>query len=671
MRIPQRLWFLPVAVLAALAWSNRLGAQEPPDPRVLRGPVIGFVHDRSAGIRPVLGIPGAATIGPPVFARAGVRSLVLAPGGDYGIAVLARGGQVAMVRNLGSAPGAAVLDVPAGPARIAFSPSGDAAALYYAETARVEVITGLPDSPVPAWDFDLAGMQGGVATLAVSDGGTALLIAEAGEPAAIWLAAPEAGRRYLYAALASPVLAFLSRGEDAVIADGATSLVVLVRDPKGEPRISVIGGPAEGVSQPVAIAATGDNRRVLVANAEPAGVVSLELSGGEPLRLSCACAPATLERMAGGSFFRLNEPGNGPVWVLDASGAAPRIVFVPDQTPARRRAGRASPLAAGSARAPAAGLVIGTDSVLPWATIQVPYSVTLEVSGGTPPYTWSLVSGALPQGVALDAAGLLSGTPVQGGAFYFTVSVSDGSGQSASKGFSLLVVLPRAPTVSITGLPDTVDPAKQPQFDVQLSSEYPLDITGYISLTFNPNAVNWSDDPAIQFSTGGRILNFTIPAGRTSPSWSSPPALQTGTVAGQIKLTLQYWAAGQNLTPTFAPARYLTVARAAPQIESVEVAKTSGGFQLLIAGYSTPREVTKADFTFTASQAGKSETISVTVDVASHFTTWYTSEASMEYGSAFLYTQPFTVKGNVSDIQSVSVTLSSSAGTSAAASASF
>jgi hypothetical protein len=43
----------------------------------------------------------------------------------------------------------------------------------------------------------------------------------------------------------------------------------------------------------------------------------------------------------------------------------------------------------------------------------------------------------------------------------------------------------------------------------------------------------------------------------------------------------------------------------------------------------------------------------------------------MDYGSAFLYTQPFTVKGNVSDIQSVSVTLSSSAGTSSAASASF
>jgi hypothetical protein len=318
-----------------------------------------------------------------------------------------------------------------------------------------------------------------------------------------------------------------------------------------------------------------------------------------------------------------------------------------------------------------AALVIETGSVLPWATLGAPYSQTLTASGGRAPYTWAVASGALPAGLILDASGLLSGTPAQGGAFNFTVTVADSSGGSASRAFSLLVVLPATPTVSITGLSDTESPAQQPELDVQLSSAYALDVTGTITLTFESNAVNPIDDPSIQFSTGGRTLNFTIPAGQTSASWNSTHAVQTGTVAGRIKLKLQYSAGGRDLTPTFAPVRSVTIALAAPQIDSVQAVKAGGGFQVLIAGYSTPRQVTNAAFTFTASQGGKSQTISVTVDPSSQFTTWYTSDTATQYGSTFLYTQPFTVQGNVSDLVSVSVTLSNATGTSAAVSADF
>jgi hypothetical protein len=203
--------------------------------------------------------------------------------------------------------------------------------LYYSSAAKAEVLTGLPDSPSLAWSLDLAGVDGGLAALAVSDGGGALLVAASGQPAPIWLAAPATGQRLLYAASASPSLTFLSRSEDAAIADASTGEVLLVRDPRSGPRLTVIGGPAEGVTHPAAIAASRDNRRILVLNADPAGVVSLELSGDEPFRLSCACAPTALERMTGGAVFRLNEPGQGPIWLLDTAGSAPRIVFVPYQ----------------------------------------------------------------------------------------------------------------------------------------------------------------------------------------------------------------------------------------------------------------------------------------------------------------------------------------------------
>src|SRR5262249_47810198 len=72
-------------------------------------------------------------------------------------------------------------------------------------------------------------------------------------------------------------------------------------------------------------------------------------------------------------------------------------------------------------------LSITTTSSLPPASVGVPYSQKLPVvaSGGTPPYTWSLTSGAIP-GLTFDPPSLtLSGTPSTAGAFNFTIQAAD------------------------------------------------------------------------------------------------------------------------------------------------------------------------------------------------------------------------------------------------------
>jgi hypothetical protein len=277
----------------------------------------------------------------------------------------------------------------------------------------------------------------------------------------------------------------------------------------------------------------------------------------------------------------------------------------------------------------------------------------------------------LQTGLALSGAGLLSGTPTQGGTSNFTMNVADASGLIATKVFTLTVTVPSA-TVSVTGLTDTVNPAQQPAFDVQLTAAYPLTITGTLTLIFRPNAVYPSDDPAIQFSAGGRTLNFTIPAGQLSAFPTNPPSVQTGTVAGQIDLyVVSLFAGGQNITPANLPVRSMTIARLAPKINSVQVVKGGKGFSIVVAGFSTPRQVVQADFTFTAAAGANFDTAHVTVIVDPAFTIWYTGASSPQFGSQFTYTQPFTVQGNVSDIGSVSVTLAHSTGTSAAVSATF
>jgi hypothetical protein len=315
-----------------------------------------------------------------------------------------------------------------------------------------------------------------------------------------------------------------------------------------------------------------------------------------------------------------------------------------------------------------APLTITTDS-LPGGTAGSAYSQAFAATGGIPPYTWSVAPATLPSGLALSASGVLSGAPTQGGTSNFTVRVTDASGAFTTKIFTLTVTVPPV-TLSVTGL-DIASPAQQPTFDVRLSAAYPLTITGTITLTFRSNAIYPSDDPAIQFSTGGRGLNFTIPAGQITAFPTTLPSVQTGTVMGEISLTLSYFAGGQNITPANPPVRSITIARSAPTINSVQVVKVSGGFKILVTGFSTPRQVVQADFTFTPAAGAELRTSHVTVIVDPVFTTWYTGSSSPAYGSMFLYTQPFTVDGSVSDISSVSVTLAHSSGTSAAVSANF
>ena len=78
---------------------------------------------------------------------------------------------------------------------------------------------------------------------------------------------------------------------------------------------------------------------------------------------------------------------------------------------------------------------------LPNAVVDTPYDFALQAAGGTQPYTWTLASGELPAGIALDGSSL-TGTPTELGVSSLTIEVTDGAQASASRDFTLAVVLP-------------------------------------------------------------------------------------------------------------------------------------------------------------------------------------------------------------------------------------
>jgi hypothetical protein len=82
---------------------------------------------------------------------------------------------------------------------------------------------------------------------------------------------------------------------------------------------------------------------------------------------------------------------------------------------------------------------------LPIATVGVPYTYTLQATGGLPPYTYALTAGSLPAGITLQPDGTISGTPTTPGASSFTATVTDSASATASLPLILLVQYPTTP----------------------------------------------------------------------------------------------------------------------------------------------------------------------------------------------------------------------------------
>jgi hypothetical protein len=98
-------------------------------------------------------------------------------------------------------------------------------------------------------------------------------------------------------------------------------------------------------------------------------------------------------------------------------------------------------------------LAISTPSTLPSGLAGTAYSQTLAATGGYPPYTWSVVSGALPAGLSLSSAGAIAGIPATPGITAFTADVSDASLHYVSQSFTLTVAGPALTVATPSTLP--------------------------------------------------------------------------------------------------------------------------------------------------------------------------------------------------------------------------
>lgn len=84
------------------------------------------------------------------------------------------------------------------------------------------------------------------------------------------------------------------------------------------------------------------------------------------------------------------------------------------------------------------------------------YSQSLSQTGALGAASYAVTAGALPPGLTLSASGTISGTPTATGTFNFTATVSDASGCSGSRPYSITIVCPANP-ISFSPAPALCD----------------------------------------------------------------------------------------------------------------------------------------------------------------------------------------------------------------------
>ena len=151
-------------------------------------------------------------------------------------------------------------------------------------------------------------------------------------------------------------------------------------------------------------------------------------------------------------------------------------------------------------------------------TVGTPYSQTIALIGGTPPFRWGvyngpiitgwMVGGAVPDGLTLDAnTGTVSGTPTGGGTWYFEATVEDSAGVAVVDPFLSIQInsnLPPAnpiPFLNQPLVPTAVSPGG-PGFTLRVSG------TGFASGT----TIDFNRTPLVTTFVDSEHLTATVPA---------------------------------------------------------------------------------------------------------------------------------------------------------------
>jgi uncharacterized protein YhjY with autotransporter beta-barrel domain len=277
----------------------------------------------------------------------------------------------------------------------------------------------------------------------------------------------------------------------------------------------------------------------LAGGALPSGQIGMAYA--QALSASGGTAPYAYAVTAGALPAGISLASNGTLTGSPTSGGA--FSFTLTATDSSTGTGPFSIAAAYTVTIDAPALAV-TPSSLPNATVAQAYNQTFGATGGVAPYTYAVTGGALPTGLTLSPAGVLSGSPTQGGMFTFTVSATD-----ASTGAGPYTVS-QAVTLTVSGSTIAVAPANLPA--ATRGTAYSQSVTASGGVAPYTYAIASGAPPAgLILSPTGQISGTPTVAGSfTFGVRATDSATGAGPYSGVIDLTLTVSAADLTVTPT-------------------------------------------------------------------------------------------------------------------------
>jgi DNA-binding beta-propeller fold protein YncE len=264
-------------------------------------------------------------MGDPLKTNLDLRRVSISPQQDYALAVQGEHNELAVL-HFDRAPVTSTLiqGVHHGPDQMVFSPGGRVAAVHYKDGNRIQVLGGLPSSPKVLDELYLS--AGALpSALAVGDDNTVL----AGVGSSVYWVT-RSGEVPVLKGLSKVSAITLATARLALVADAAANQIHRLRNVTTSLETDVLAGSAQGIAAPIALAIASDGQSAFVANGKTGMIAILDLQGKAPVRkIACGCKVTGLDRLDGDNLFRLTEPSNKPMWVLEASAKETRVVFVP------------------------------------------------------------------------------------------------------------------------------------------------------------------------------------------------------------------------------------------------------------------------------------------------------------------------------------------------------
>ncbi len=300
-------------------------------------------------------------------------------------------------------------------------------------------------------------------------------------------------------------------------------------------------------------------------------------------------------------------------------------------------------------------------TTVPPALVAAAYgSLNFTTSGGTAPYTYALTAGALPAGMSVSSAGVLSGTPTAGGTFNFTVRATDsstGTGPyNSARAYSFTV---NAPTI-------TLSPTTLAAMTVGTSVSQNVTASGGTS-SYAYSISAGALPPGLSLSATGALtgtptaagpFNFTVTAtdsstgagpytGSRAYSVTVAPGLP---VAGAVSATVAYGSSANTITLNLSGGVSTSVAVASAATHGTATASGTSITYTPTAGYAGSDA-----FTYTATNgAGTSSPATVSVTVSAP-TLVITPSASWSAVDGISYSQTLTWSGGSAPYSGYSV----------------